>query len=167
MKKIRPYRYWFYFRQGWATYFAFVFAAINTMVVTYYLAIKDVPSLEKIFPSFFAYLLTMTIIGVPLLVAIGYIHYKRIGAYHAETDITTESNPYYFKLPPGFWTEAFAPFYLTMTNLMLKSLQNEKLTEKEISEIKELQKKLDILIKGGYVGKLPPNLSSKVKKLDE
>ncbi|MDE1845118.1 MAG: hypothetical protein KGI10_07315 [Thaumarchaeota archaeon] len=158
MIKIRPYRYWFYFRQGWATYFAFIFAAINTMVVTYYLAIKDVPILEKIFPSFIYYLLTTAIVGIPLLILIGYIHYKKIAAYHAEIDIQIESNPYYYKLPPGYWTEVLAPFYLVMANLMLKSSNNEKLTNEEINEIKELQKKLDLLIKGGYVGKLPSNM---------
>jgi hypothetical protein len=156
MIKIRPYRYWFYFRQGWATYFAFIFAAINTMVVTYYLAIKDVPILEKVFPSFIYYLLTMAIIGVPLLIAIGYVHYKRIGAYHAETDIQTESNPYYYKLPPGYWKEAFVPTYALLTNLMVKLLKNEKLTDVELKEISELQNKMNELMRGGYVGK--PNL---------
>src|SRR5579864_5276595 len=133
MKKIRPFRYWFYFRQGWATYFAFIFAAINTMTVTYYLVIKDAPILKQIFPSFVEYLLFMAMIGVPLLIGIGYVHYKRSRAFHAEADITTESNPYFYKLPPGYWKETLAPTYLMMTILLVKLLKNEKLTNMEIN----------------------------------
>ena len=47
------YRSWYYFRMGWATYFAFIFAAINTLVVTYYLAIEEYPTLLAIYPTFF------------------------------------------------------------------------------------------------------------------
>lgn len=160
MRKIRPFRYWFYFRQGWATYFAFIFAAINTMVVTYYLAIERAPILKEIFPSFLNYLVIVSVIGIPLLIFVGYVHYKKTRAYHAEADITTESNPYFYKLPPGFWREVFAPSYLMMTNLLVKSLKNEKLTEEEINEITELQKKFDVLIKGGYVGRPKSKLLS-------
>lgn len=147
------FRSWFYFRHGWATYFAFIFAAVNTLVVTYYLAIEQIPALKDVFPEFWIYLVFMTSIGIPLLVLVGYVHFKRVPAFQSETDITTESNPYFYKLPPGFWREAFAPFYLTMTNLMVKSLNNEKLTDEEKKQINDLQKKLDLLIKGGYVGK--------------
>ena len=73
-KKGLAFRAWFYFRQGWGTYFAFILAALNTMVTTYYLAIKDVPSLKVIFPSFTAYALILSIIGIPMLVIVGYVH---------------------------------------------------------------------------------------------
>ena len=43
MKSNLAFRAWFYFRQGWSTYFAFIFAAINTLTVTYYLAIEKIP----------------------------------------------------------------------------------------------------------------------------
>ena len=85
MKKKLPFRTWFYFRQGWTTYFAFIFAAVNTLVTTYYLAIKNVPELISIFPTFVAYVLIVVSIGVPLLVVIGYIHFKKsseIGRAH-------------------------------------------------------------------------------------
>lgn len=163
--KIRPFRYWFYFRQGWATYFAFIFAAINTMVVTYYLAIKDVPLLAKIFPSFIYYLGAMAVIGIPLLVFIGYVHYKRIGAFRAEADVTAESNPYNYKLPPGYWKEAFVPTWVLLTNLMVKVLKDEKLTDNELKEINELQNKMNELIKGGHLGQ--PNLRTFGRKDDD
>lgn len=147
-----PFRGWFYFRMGWSTYFAFVFAAINTLVTTYYLAIKDIPSLKVIFPSFAAYVGIITAIGIPLLIGIGYFHYKKSPAYSAETDIATESNPYYYKLPPGYTTEVLFPLYHTLTSLLLKIANGQKLTEVELKEIHELQKKIDVLIKGGHVG---------------
>ena len=52
MKQNIGFRAWFYFRQGWATYFAFIFAAINTLTVTYYLAIENYPFLNNIFPPY-------------------------------------------------------------------------------------------------------------------
>ena len=51
MKQNIGFRAWFYFRAGWTTYFAFIFAAINTLTVTYFLAIENYPSLNNIFPN--------------------------------------------------------------------------------------------------------------------
>jgi hypothetical protein len=45
------FRAWFYFRNGWSMYFAFIFAAINTLTVTYYLAIDEIPFLLTIVSS--------------------------------------------------------------------------------------------------------------------
>ena len=71
VKNNLSFRGWFYFRMGWGTYFAFIFAAINTLTVTYFLAIENYPFLNVIFPSFIQYVLIITSIGVPLLVLIG------------------------------------------------------------------------------------------------
>ena len=78
MKQNLAFRSWFYFRTGWQTYFAFVLAAINTLTVTYFLAIENYPSLKTIFPSFEIYILIVVSIGIPLLVLIGYICLKDI-----------------------------------------------------------------------------------------
>ena len=48
----KGFRGWFYFRQGWSMYFAFLFAAVNTLTVTYYLAIERYPLLHDLFPTF-------------------------------------------------------------------------------------------------------------------
>jgi len=153
MKKNLTFRAWYYFRQGWSTYFAFILAALNTMVVTYYLAIEKVPSLKFIFPSFTAYIAVWIVIGVPLLVAIGYVHYKRSAAYSSEADIGVESNPYAYKLPPGYNKEVLFPMYLLLTNMLVKFSKNEKLTEEELASLDAIQKNLKVLIDGGYVGK--------------
>ena len=88
------FRSWYYFRMGWTTYFAFIFAAINTLTVTYYLAIERIPALVTIFPNFFQYILIISTIGIPILVIVGYIHYKRTVAFKSEVDVIMESNPY-------------------------------------------------------------------------
>ena len=153
MKKNVGFRAWFYFRQGWGTYFAFILAALNTMVVTYYLAIEKVPDLKFIFPSFITYIAVWMIVGIPSLIVIGYIHFKKTHAYASEADISAESNPYVYKLFPGHATLVVFPMYLLMTILLVKLSKNEKLTEEEISQIEEIQKNLKILIDGGYIGK--------------
>lgn len=149
MKKNLVFRSWYYFRQGWTTYFAFIFAAINTLIVTYYLAIENITSIKEIFPSFFLYLATVSLIGVPLLIFIGYIHFKKTPAFSSESDIVVESNPYHYKLPNKGWNQEVSfPLYLLITNHMLK---NDNLSEEEIAEIKDLQKKIQKLINGEFI----------------
>ncbi|MGI0010703.1 MAG: hypothetical protein ACREAE_04805 [Nitrosopumilaceae archaeon] len=95
----------------------------------------------------------MSAIGIPLLIFIGYVHYKRVTAYSAEADIIVESHPYYYKLPPGYNVEVLFPLYLTITKILIKLSKNEKLTNEELDEIIDLQNKINILIKGGQIGK--------------
>lgn len=151
-KKNLSARGWFYFRMGWSTYFAFILAAVNTAVITYYLALERISFVKEIFPTFANYFLTFTIVGIPLLIFIGYIHYKRSPIYKAEADIYAEANPYNFKLPPGYNPEAVFPLYLLLTQVLLRLVNGEKLSEDEQRNLEELQKKLTILINGGYIG---------------
>ena len=94
MKQNLLFRSWFYFRTGWQTYFAFILAAINTLTVTYFLAIDNYPSLQTVFPSFEIYILIIVSIGIPLLILIGFIHFKRSQSFKSEDDVLIESNPY-------------------------------------------------------------------------
>jgi len=128
-------------------------AAINVLTVTYFLAIDNYPVLQAIFPTFGHYITIVVSIGVPLLVLVGYFHYKRSQAYAAEADINIEANPYWYKIPPGWNKEVVFPLYLNMINLMLKMSKNEKLTPDEIEKMSNIQKSLSNLIDGGYVGK--------------
>ncbi|MEM3173214.1 MAG: hypothetical protein QXE82_06705 [Candidatus Nitrosotenuis sp.] len=146
------FRAWFYFRMGWGTYFAFIFAAINTLTVTYYLAIERVPILKDIFPSFLHYLMIAVTIGIPLLVFIGYMHYKKSAAYSSEADIYSETNPYYYKLPPGWQKEVLFPTNLMILNILIKLINKSELTKEEIDTINDLRDKIDKLSKGGSVG---------------
>ena len=153
LSRKRSLRAWFYFRQGWTAYFAFIMAAINVLTVTYFLAIENYPSLQVIFPTFVHYIITAVCIGVPSLVFVGYVHYKRSAAFAAEADINVEANPYWYKAPPGWNKEVVFPLYLNMLNLMIKMSKNEKLTSEEIEKMSDIQKSLSTLIDGGYIGK--------------
>ena len=128
-------------------------AAINVLTVTYFLAIENYPVLQAIFPTFGHYIIIIVGVGVPLLVLVGYFHYKRSQAYAAEADINIEANPYWYKIPPGWNKEVVFPLYLNMINLMLKMSKNEKLTTDELEKMSDLQKSLSDLIDGGYIGK--------------
>ena len=126
---------------GWATYFAFIFAAINTLVVTYYLAIERMPFLKEVFPTFAHYVVLGLLVGIPLLTIIGYIHFKRSRAFRSEADIGIEVNPHLRRILQN--TEAMLESQLKVNELILKLSKNEKLSEEELSEIKYLQKKMN------------------------
>ncbi len=145
MAKNLLFRAWFYFRQGWSTYFAFIIAALNTMVTTYYLAIRDVPILEVMFPSFSIYVVVLSAIGIPLLVLVGYLHYKKSAAFKAEADINMEANPHMRRLLLN--TETLLSLFANMSEIMVKLTKNEKLTKEEHEEIKVLKNELDDYIK--------------------
>lgn len=154
MNKKVIFRTWYYFRMGWATYFAFFLGSINTLVVTYYLAIEKIPSLVEIFPTFTHYVGLAIIVGVPLLATIGYVHYKKSPAYSSETDIGIEQNPYVFKLPKGGWNQDVVfPMYRALTIMLLKLSNNEKLSEDETTEIKKILMDIENLSKGGWHNK--------------
>lgn len=133
-------RAWYYFRQGWSIYFAFAFAAINTMVTTYYLAIKDVPFLKEVFPSFVYYVLIITSIGIPILIATGYYHVKRSKAFTTEADVGFEANPHMRRILLN--TEEILNQHIKITDMMIKISAQEKLTEEELKEIKKMQSEL-------------------------
>ena len=118
MGKNPGFRAWFYFRQGWSTYFAFIFAAVNTLTVTYYLAIENYPFLKTIFPSFEQYILIVVLIGIPLLVLVGYAHYKKTPSYRAEADVWVESNPYQARVLVN--TQFSLALNMKLTNILLK-----------------------------------------------
>jgi hypothetical protein len=139
MGKNPAFRAWFYFRQGWATYFAFVFAAINTLTVTYYLAIENYPVLKTIFPSFEQYILIVVIIGIPILIGVGYAHYKKTPSYRAEADVWMESNPYWARVLIN--SQFSLTLNMKMIQLISKLSNNEKITDDELNVLNDLQKK--------------------------
>jgi len=134
------FRAWFYFRQGWSTYFAFIFAAVNTLTVTYYLAIENYPSLKLIFPSFEQYILIVVMVGIPLLIFIGYIHFKRTPSYRSEAEITYESNPYGRRIFVN--SELNVQLNLELMELILKISKGTKLSEDDLSRINSIKDEL-------------------------
>ena len=138
------FRGWFYFRMGWSTYFAFILAAINTLTVTYFLAVDNYPALKIIFPSFEIYILIITSIGIPLLIMIGYVHFKKTRAFRSEVDILVESNPIIRRNTVN--TDINLRFNLKLVNLILK-LSKNTISEDEYNDIKKTQEEISDLIK--------------------
>ena len=145
MEKNLGFRGWFYFRTGWATYFAFIVAAVNALTVTFFLAIERYPALNVIFPTFFHYVVIVVGIGIPVLVIVGYVHYKRSKSFRAEQDILIEASPHFRRILQN--TEVLLPSYLKITELIMKLSENKKLTDKELEEVSKLQKQLNEHIK--------------------
>ena len=134
------FRVWVYFRIGWANYFAFLFAATTTLVTTYFLLIQDVQLIKEIFPTFTHYVVTAISVGIPILVAAGYIHFKRSAGFKSEADISIETNPHARRTLLN--TEAIVTSYLFSNELMMKMLKDEKLTDEEIKKLTKLQEKI-------------------------
>lgn len=140
MRKKLLFRSWFYFRTGWSTYFAFILGAVNTLTVTYYLAIEKAPTLKALFPSFTYYAAIITVIAIPILTLIGYIHFKKSGSYKAEADIGFESNPHFKRLIQN--SELMIPLYVEMLDMLTKLSQNTKLTDEDVMKLTKIKTEL-------------------------
>ena len=145
MKTNLGFRSWYYFRIGYSTYFVFILAAINTLTVTYFLAIDNYPSLKEFFPSFEQYVVIIVCVGVPLLILVGYAHYKKSLAYKSEADVIVESNPYTRRNTVN--GEINVRFNLQLLSLLLKLSKNEVIDKNEIEKIEKLQADIFDLVK--------------------
>ena len=143
-KQRKGFRGWFYFRMGWSTYFVFILAAINTLTVTYFLAIDNYPTLKSIFPSFEQYVMIMACIGIPLLVVVGYAHFKKTVAYKSEMDIMIESNPYIARNTVN--ADLSLKLNLKLISLLLRMSNGEKIEKNEIDEIEKLHNEISKFI---------------------
>jgi len=137
MVKNTSFRAWYYFRMGWATYFAFIFAAINTLTVTYFLAIENYPSLQAVFPSFIHYTAIIVLIGVPLLILIGYIHFKRTPSYRSEAAVNFESNPFVRRTLIN--SELTLKINQELISLLLKMQKGEKIDDDVLEQVQKTQ----------------------------
>ena len=135
-----PFKLLYYFRGGWGMYFEFIFAAINTLTVTYFLAIENYPELKAVFPSFEIYLLTMIAIGVPLLTMIGYTHYKRSPAYSSEAGVMLSANPYTRRALIN--SELNVELNIKISEILVK-ISNKEDTKKEMLELKTIHDKIN------------------------
>ena len=137
MKSSLAFRCWFYFRTCWSTYFVFALGAINTLTITYFLAIDNYPVLKNVFPTFEQYVVIMIVVGIPVLIMLGYAHYKKTKAFRSEMDVFIESNPYQRRNIVN--STILVSLTMKLNEMMFKMAKNEKLTSKEIEEIEKLQ----------------------------
>ena len=143
-KRDLGFRAWFYFRNGWSMYFAFIFAAINTLTVTYFLAIERVPFLMSLFPTFIHYVVITSSTAIPLLIIVGYVHWKKSGARKAEIDISYETDPY--KVRTLVNSEMILKMNFNLILMMTKILNDQKLSKEELLELKNAQDKISKFI---------------------
>ena len=94
-----------------------------------------------IFPTFVHYIVIVVGIGVPILVLVGYVHFKKSKSFRAEADVLIETNPHIRRILQN--TEVLLPSYLKLTELMIKLSENKKLTDKELEEVSKLQNQLN------------------------
>ena len=138
MKTSLAFRSWFYFRMGWSTYFVFFLGAVNTLTITYFLAIDNYPVLKNIFPTFEQYVAISMFVGIPMLVMFGYAHYKKTKAYKSEIDVLIESNPYLRRNTVN--AEISIRLNMKLLSLLLKLSKKEQLDKTEYEEIQDMQK---------------------------
>jgi len=149
-----PFRAWYYFRIGYNTYLLFPVSYVSTLVTVYYLAIKNIPELENIFSRFVLFAVIATLAAIPVSVTIGWLHVRRSKAMRSEFDISTEANPYNYRLPPGWNKEVLMPLFSELLKGVRDVLNKEGMMDaSRAKQFDEIQQKLDILLKGGYVGK--------------
>ena len=144
MVKNTSFRAWYYFRMGWATYFAFIFAAVNTLTVTYFLAIENYPSLQTIFPSFIHYIVIIIFIGVPLLILIGYVHFKRTPSYRSEAAVNFESNPFVRRTLIN--SELTLKINQELISLLLKMQKGEKIDDNILEQVQKTQTEINTFV---------------------
>jgi len=99
-KRLLP-RAWYYFRMGYTIYIAFAIGFFGSTSAIYYLAIKSVPVLQEVFPSYTLFLVIVALTFVPASIFAGWVHMKRSPMYRSEQDIAVESNPYNYKATVG------------------------------------------------------------------
>ena len=144
MKQRIGFRGWFYFRIGWSTYFVFILAAINTLTITYFLAIDNYPALKAVFPTFEQYAMIMVSVGIPMLIVVGYAHFKKTLAYKSEMDIYVESNPYLSRNTVN--ADLSLKLNLKLISLLLSMSNGEKIEKNEIDEIEKLHNEISKFI---------------------
>ena len=117
-------------------YFAFILSAVNTLTVTYYLAIERAQVLKDIFPSFLIYVVFFVLIGVPILITVGIIHFKKTSARKAEVDISIETNPYVIRNLVN--SELIINLNVRLAKIILYSERSEKIDEEDLKTLQEV-----------------------------
>jgi len=138
------FRFWYYFRIGWGTYFVFVLGAVNTLTVTYFLAVDNYPTLKQLFPSFEIYALYLTTILIPILIVVGYSHFKKTHAFKSEVDVIIESNPYQRRILVN--TEANLSINLKLISIIQKMAKEQNIDQEQLDELKKISDELSTYV---------------------
>ena len=100
--------------------------------------------LKEVFPTFIIYVTIVVTIGIPLLVFIGYMHFKRTPSFRAEAVINFESNPFTRRVLVN--SELTLKLNTKLMELILKISQGEKISKEEILAATKIQDELETLV---------------------
>lgn len=149
------FRAWSYFRTGYGTYLAFFIGFASNIIVIYKLGVAE----NTIFPNnpIFQHLLYFALFSlaiiVPLCIAAGLYHMKKTGAFAADASLSTESNPYIYKIIPGKEQEVFLPLWVATVRSLVKVLDRQQaMSKEEKDEIEGILDKANALMEGRQVG---------------
>jgi len=124
-------RSWYYFRVGYSTYLSLPISLVGWSSAIYYLAIKNLPFLESLFPRFHYFVTFGIIVFPPLAICLGWCHFKKLfrSFFKAELDIHVESNPYA--------TEVVTPIVLPRLKLLRQIAKQHGIDTSEVDLIIE------------------------------
>jgi len=88
--------------------------------------------------------LIITSIGVPLLIFIGYLHFKRTQAFKSEIDVLIETNPFLRRNTVN--VDIILRSNIKLMELILK-LSKDTISEDELNDMKKIQNEITDLIK--------------------
>src|SRR5712664_4027577 len=147
------FRSWFYFRVGYGTYIAFLIGFASNIIVIYKLGVKENTIIGPFFSSLTLFALLALAVMIPICIGFGLYHMKRTGAYAADATVSTEQNPYIYKVLPGKEQEVFLPLWIMTVRGLARVLEQEKvMSPDERTELRDTLRKADALLKGQLVG---------------
>ena len=144
-------RSWFYFRAGYGTYIALLMGYAGNLVVIYKLAVVGNKYLEVVFYSLTVFAIFGVLISVPTAILLGLFHVKRTGA--ADASLSTEANPYVYKVIPGKEREVFLPLMVLTAKGLAKVMREQNaLTRQDKEEFDLVLAKAESLLRGQMIG---------------
>jgi hypothetical protein len=147
------FRAWFYFRQGYNLYLAFLIGFASNIVVLFRLGVEPNPPLHSIFPTLGLFTAVGLLVAIPVGILTGLYHMKRTGAYAADASVATEANPYVYKVVPGKEKEVFLPLWILTARALARMLDQQRtMSAEERKELEDILNKANSLLEGEYVG---------------
>jgi hypothetical protein len=86
----------------------------------------------------------MVSIGIPMLVTVGYIHFKRTHAFKSEIDVLIESNPYQKRNTVN--GEINLKLNLKVISMLTKISRKEPISEKDLQDLEKLYEKISTFL---------------------
>ncbi|HYU87241.1 MAG TPA: hypothetical protein VEL52_00900 [Candidatus Bathyarchaeia archaeon] len=161
------FRAWFYFRQGYNLYLAFLIGFASNIIVLFRLGVEPNKTLLTIFPTLGIFTAVGLLVAIPVGIFAGLYHMRRTAAFAADAAVQTESNPYMYKAIPGKEREVFIPIWILTLRALSKVLDQQKtITTEDREEMEDILNKANALLEGQYVG-LPKRMGVRRSSVTE